>query len=89
VTYTRSKADRKSPHANTTGKGTGFVLTNGGIIEVAWERKDAIQPFTLTDSAGTVVRFSPGRTWVELGWKKSLAPVGPGVDPSTVKWPAV
>ena len=89
VTYTRSKADRKSPHANTTGKGTGYVLTNGGLIEVAWERTDATQPFTITDTAGTVVRFTPGRTWVELAWKKSLAPVGPGVDPATVKWPAV
>lgn len=89
VTYIRSKADRKSPHAVTTGTGTGFVLTDGGLIEVKWERKDATQPFTLTDSAGAVVRMTPGRTWVELGWKKSLAPVGPGVDPSTVKWPAV
>lgn len=89
VTYLRSKADRKSPHAMTTGKGTGFVLTDGGIIEVNWVRKDASLPFTLTDSAGAAVRFTPGRTWVELGWKKSLAPVGPGVDPSTVKWPAV
>ncbi len=89
VTYLRSKADRKSPHAKTTGKGTGFVLTDGGMIEVNWERKDAKDPFTFTDSAGAVVRFTPGRTWVELAWKKSLAPVGPGVDPATVKWPAV
>ncbi len=89
VTYIRSKADRKSPHAVTTGTGTGFVLTDGGMIEVKWERKDATQPFVFTDSAGAVVRMTPGRTWVELGWKKSLAPVGPGVDPATVKWPAV
>lgn len=89
VTYIRSKADRKSPHAVTTGTGTGFVLTDGGIIEVKWERKDAKQPFVFTDSAGAVVRMTPGRTWVELGWKKSLAPVGPGIDPATVKWPAV
>jgi len=89
VTYIRSKADRKSPHAVTTGTGTGYVLTDGGLIEVKWERKDANQPFTLTDSAGAVVRMTPGRTWVELAWKKSLAPVGPGVDPSAVKWPAV
>ena len=89
VTYIRSKADRKSPHAVTTGTGTGYVLTDGGLIEVTWDRKDAKSPFTLTDSAGAVVRMTPGRTWVELAWKKSLAPVGPGVDPSTVKWPAV
>jgi len=89
VTYRRSKADRKSPHAVTTGTGTGFVLTDGGLIEVKWERNDPDLPFTFTDSAGAVVRFTPGRTWVEVAFKNSLAPVGPGVDPSKVKWPAV
>ncbi len=89
VTYKRSTADRKSPHAVTTGSGEGFVLTDGGMIPVKWERKDASTPFTLTDSAGAIVRFTPGRTWVEVAFKKALAPVGPGVDPSTVKWPSV
>lgn len=87
VTYVRSKADRKSPNALTTGKGTGYVLTDGGIIPVTWTRPDRLQPFNLVDSAGAVVRFTPGRTWVELAWKNSLAQVNPGVDPATVKWP--
>lgn len=89
VTYKRSKADRKSPHAVTTGSGEGFVLTDGGMIPVKWERDDPNKPFTLTDSAGAVVRFTPGRTWVEVAFKNALAPVAPGVDPKTVKWPSV
>jgi len=89
VTYRRSKADRKSPHAVTVGTGTGYILTDGGLIEVKWERNDPKLPFVFTDSAGAVVRFTPGRTWVEVAFKKALAPVAPGVDPSTVKWPAV
>jgi hypothetical protein len=89
VTYVRSKADRKSPNALTVGKGTGFVLTDGGLIPVNWVRPNRLVPFTLTDANGAVVRMTPGRTWVELAWKNSLAPVGPGIDPKTVKFPAV
>lgn len=89
VTYLRSKADRKSPHAVTTGKGTGYVLTDGGSIPITWLRGKRSVPFTLLDANGAVVRLTPGRTWVELAWKNSLAEVAPGVDPTTVKWPAV
>ena len=89
VTYIRSKADRKSPHAVTTGKGTGFVLTDGGIIAVNWTRADRTAPFTLTDSSGAAVKLTPGRTWIEFAWKNSLAPVAPGVDPAKVEFPRV
>lgn len=89
VTYVRSKADRKSPNALTTGKGTGYVLTDGGLIPINWERSNRLVPFTITDASGAVVRMTPGRTWVEMAWKKSLAPVAPGIDPKTVKFPAV
>jgi hypothetical protein len=89
VTYLRSKADRKSPHAVTTGKGSGYVLTDGGSIPITWLRAKRTDPFTLLDANGAVVRLTPGRTWVELAWKNSVAEVAPGVDPSTVKWPAV
>jgi hypothetical protein len=89
VTYVRSKADSKSPNALTVGKGTGFVMTDGGLIAVNWVRPNRLVPFTLTDANGAVVRMTPGRTWVELAWKNSLAPVGPGIDPKTVKFPAV
>lgn len=87
VKYEASPADPKSPEAQTIGTGTGYVLTNGAIIEVTWERADRLMPFTLKDSAGAVVRMSPGRTWVLLARDKKLAPVGVGVDPKTVDWP--
>ena len=89
VTYVRSKADRKSPNALTTGKGTGFVMTDGGIIPVTWLRGNRNVPFTLLDANNQYVRLTPGRTWVELAWKNSLAPVAPGIDPSKVAFPAV
>lgn len=87
--YVRSKADRKSPEAVSVGTGTGFVMTDGGMIPVTWTRPSREVPFQLTDAAGTAVRMMPGRTWVELAYKESLAPVNPGIDPSKVVWPAV
>lgn len=89
VTYKRSEADRKSPHAVTIGSGVGSVLTDGGMIPVKWERADRKSPFTLTDANGAVVRLTPGRTWVELASKGSVAQVDPGVDPMKVAWPAI
>ena len=89
VTYVRSKADRKSPNALTTGKGTGFVMTDGGIIPITWLRGNRNAPFSLTDANNQYIRLTPGRTWVELAWKNSLAPVAPGIDPSKVAFPAV
>lgn len=88
TTYERSEADKKSPHAVTVGKGTGFVLTDGGLIEMKWERAKADVPFTFTDTAGAIIRLTPGRTWVEIARKNTLAPVGVGVDPAKVAWPA-
>ena len=87
VKYEASAADPKSPEAQTVGTGVGYVLTNGSIIEVTWERTDRTLPFTLKDSSGTVVRMTPGRTWVLLARDKKLATVGAGVDPKTVDWP--
>lgn len=87
VRYLRSKADRKSPHAVTTGTGKGFVLTDGGLIAVRWSRPKAEQPFSIVDENGAVVRMTPGRTWVEIASPNTLAQVDIGVDPTKVKWP--
>ena len=88
-TYLRSKADRKSPHAVTTGKGKGHVLTNGGLIPVTWERPNAKGPYMIKDANGAVVKLTPGNTWIEVSFKNVLAKVDPGVDPKSVKWPAI
>ncbi len=88
-TYVRSKADRKSPHADTTGNGSGFVLTDGAVIPVTWSRPKAADPYLLRDAAGAVVRLTPGNSWIEVASKNVFAQVDPGVDPKTVKWPAL
>lgn len=88
ASYERNAADNNSIQAVTVGKGTGFVLTEGGLIQMNWERANAETPFTFTDSAGAVIRMTPGRTWIEVSRRNSLAAVGIGVDPATVAWPA-
>lgn len=87
--YVRSKADRKSPHADTTGDGKGFVLTDGAVIPVTWTRPKAAEPYVIRDSAGAVVKLTPGNSWIEVASKNVFAQVDPGVDPKTVKWPAL
>lgn len=88
-TYLRSKADRKSPHADTTSKGAGFVLTDGSAIPVTWRRMDREVPYEIKDAAGAVVRLIPGNTWIQVAFKNTFAQVDPGVDPKKVKWPAI
>lgn len=87
TTVRQSAEDNRSPHAVSTGKGTGFVLTDGGLIAVAWERASIDVPFTMKDDAGATIRLMPGRTWIEVARRNALAPVGIGVDPATVAWP--
>jgi hypothetical protein len=85
--HERNAADNNSIQAVTVGKGTGFVLTDGGLIQMNWERAKADTPFTFTDTAGAVIRMTPGRTWIEVARRNALAAVGIGVDPATVTWP--
>lgn len=88
VVYVRSPADRNSPEARTVGRGEAWVLTEGRLVRGEWERTDRTRPFTLTDSGGSVIGLTPGRTFVQLARRGTFAPVGLGVDPSTVPWPA-
>lgn len=87
ASHERNAADNNSIQAVTVGKGTGFVLTDGGLIQMNWERAKADTPFTFTDTAGAVIRMTAGRTWIEVARRNSLAAVGIGVDPATVAWP--
>ena len=86
VKYTRSKADSRSPEAQTIGTGNAFVLTNGGVIGATWSRSERTRSFVLTDSAGAVIKMTPGRTWVEIARAKTTSVVPFGTDPATVLW---
>jgi hypothetical protein len=87
VDYKRSPADPNSPEAQTIGKGNAIVLTAGGAILAKWSRATRLDPFTITDASGSVIRLTPGRTWVELARVKKTALVPVGADPKSVAWP--
>lgn len=87
VLYKPSKADRSSPEAQTLGRGDAWVLTDGHAIKATWSRDNRLDPFTITDPAGSVIKLTPGRTFVELARRKDFVSVPSGVDPVSVAWP--
>ena len=88
VKYAKSKADPRSPEAQTTGSGAAMVLTGGRLIVGTWTRSTPDQPWVLLDENGSVITLTPGRTWVELALSKRTLVIELGVDPASVAWRA-
>jgi len=88
VKYTRSKADPRSPEAQTVGTGTAMVLTGGRLIVGTWSRQVLGEPWVLRDGNGEVIALTPGQTWVELALTNRTSLIEPGVNPATVPWKA-
>ena len=66
VDYGVSDADPASPQAISVGTGAASILTDGALIEAAWERSSPRDPWTFTDAAGQPVLLAPGTTWIEI-----------------------
>jgi hypothetical protein len=64
--YRTSAADRHSPEAQTIGSGKVTLYSRGKAFVGTWKRADRVSVFTLTNSDGTPMLLSPGRTFVEL-----------------------
>ena len=84
VNYSKSGI---SPVARTIGSGEAWVFTAGKLFQGTWERADAAKPFTLKDTAGSVIRLTPGNTWVELTRIGNGISYLPGTDPASFKYP--
>lgn len=52
--------------SETIGTGSGYILRDGQVTKVTWNRKYVTDPWTFTGPNGAVVSLAPGRTWVEL-----------------------
>jgi len=76
-----------SPVAKTKGSGEAWVFTAGKLIQGTWEREDAAKPFTLKDTAGNVIKLTPGNTWVELPRVGKGVSYLPGTPPSSFPYP--
>jgi hypothetical protein len=76
-----------SPVARTIGSGEAWVFTAGKLFQGTWERSDAGSPFTLKDTAGNVIKLTPGNTWVQLARSGDGAAFDQGVDPTSFDYP--
>lgn len=87
VLYVQYGKSGYSPVAKTKGSGEAWVFTAGKLFQGTWERADATVPFTLRDTAGNIIKLTPGNTWVELPRiGKGVAFVS-GTDVTSVKYP--
>ena len=67
VDYSRSNADPNSPQAQSTGTGDGWLLRNGKIVGITWDRQfEALKWALYDDDTGEAVNLDYGRTWVAL-----------------------
>ncbi len=87
VLYVSYSKSGYSPVAKTLGAGEAWVLTAGKLFQGTWERDDAAKPFTLKDTAGNVMKLTPGNTWVELTRVGKGVSYLPGTAPTSFQYP--
>lgn len=55
-----------TPMSNTVGSGTGYLLRDGKIVSIKWERPSAQVGTIWTLADGTVANFADGQVWIAL-----------------------
>jgi len=55
-----------TPKSEVIGKGKGFLLRDGQVIEVQWTRESATAPTLWTLLDGSPAPFEPGQIWIAL-----------------------
>jgi outer membrane lipoprotein SlyB len=55
-----------TPMSNTVGSGTGYLLRDGKIVSIKWERPSARVGTIWTLADGTVANFADGQVWIAL-----------------------
>ena len=67
VRYRISDADPSSPQAISTGAGDGWLLRDGTVTGVTWDRQRVSDDWSLfDDESGEPVPLDVGTTWVTL-----------------------
>jgi hypothetical protein len=66
VAYLPSRADSRSPEAQTVGAGNVVVHRDGVAVAGMWSRPSPTDPFVFTDTAGTPIPLASGTTFIEL-----------------------
>jgi Protein of unknown function (DUF3048) N-terminal domain/Protein of unknown function (DUF3048) C-terminal domain len=55
-----------TPFSATVGTGTGYLLRDGQVIAIKWNRSAAESGTTFTTESGEVAKFAPGQIWIAL-----------------------
>ncbi|TSA21218.1 MAG: DUF3048 domain-containing protein [Actinomycetales bacterium] len=55
-----------TPMSNTVGSGTGFLLRDGKVVAINWQRPSAQVGTIWTLSDGKVANFADGQVWIAL-----------------------
>jgi hypothetical protein len=55
-----------TPFSNTVGNGSGYLLRNGKIVAINWQRPSAEVGTIWTLADGTVANFADGQVWIAL-----------------------
>jgi hypothetical protein len=77
--YASSPADPRSPDAQTVGGGEATIfLGDGNVVQGTWSRGAATSPYTILDTAGAPILFTPGRTWIALPTTGTAGFLDPG-----------
>jgi len=87
VLYVNYSKSGISPVAKTIGSGEAWVFTAGKLFQGTWERLEAGKPFVLKDTAGSVIKLTPGNTWVELTRVGNGVSYLPGTPPDSFDYP--
>lgn len=55
-----------TPFSNTVGSGTGYLLRNGKMVAINWQRPSAQVGTIWTLADGSVANFADGQVWIAL-----------------------
>jgi len=67
IGYRISDADPASPQAISTGSGDGWLLRDGTVTGVTWDRRRTSDGWSIVDDeSGEIVTIDVGTTWVTL-----------------------
>lgn len=62
----RDAAGSRVPIVKTTGSGNGYMLVNGHVHTISWDKKSNTAPWQISTRAGLVLPVPAGRVWLAL-----------------------
>lgn len=62
----RDKVGGVTPLSNTVGSGTGYLLRDGKVVAINWQRPSAEVGTIWTLNDGSVANFADGQVWIAL-----------------------